>query len=227
MSRLTSGWACPWSLRFPALLSSCLLWVATTAVQAGISPSWPDLDDLTPESLTHCFADFGFELSDQVQEADEFLERKRGDCADFAKLVSEVLSRHGYTSKLVVVMMERQTHVVCYVKERDGYLDYNLRADPQPIVFSAESLDDIAEKVADSFRSKWRMASEIRYEGAIPVFVFSTFPQARVPVCAAAPLTDKAAPASVQPRSVATAAEVSTEKLADSESSGSAPAKIP
>ena len=168
MSRLPCGWLCRWPVRRPALLCSGLLWVATVALQAEITPSWPDQKNLTPESLIRCFADFAYELSDQVQEADKFLERKRGDCADFAKLASEVLNRHGYTSKLVVVMMERQTHVVCYVKERHGYLDYNRRAAAQPVVRSAESLEDIAEKVADSFRAKWRMASEIRYEGATP-----------------------------------------------------------
>jgi hypothetical protein len=227
MRRLPCGWACRWLSRRPALLWSCLLWVATVPVQADLSPSWPDLDDLTPESLTHCFADFAFELSDDVQEANQFLQRKRGDCADFAKLVSEVLSRHRYNSKLVVVMMERQTHVVCYVKERDGYLDYNLRAAAEPIVRSTEALEDIADKVADSFRSKWRMASEIRYEGVTPVFVLSTFPQAPATSPAPTQLPDKAVSRSTTPQPTTTAAEVSVEKTADAKPSGSPSALAP
>ena len=162
----------------PAFVGACLLGLAAAA-RAEPPPTWPDLKDFTPEGLAHCFADFAYELSDQVQDAGTFLQRKRGDCADFAKLVSETLNQHGYTSKLVVVMMEEQTHVVCYVKESHGYLDYNLRAAAQPIVSSDGSLEDIADKVAAYFRSKWRMVSEIRYQGATPAYVFSAFPPAR------------------------------------------------
>jgi hypothetical protein len=124
-------------------------------------------------------------------------------------------------------MMERQTHVVCYVKERDGYLDYNLRAAAEPIVRSAESLEDIAEKVAGSFRSQWRLASEIRYEGVDPVFVFRTFPQAPAKVRAPAQLSDKADPPSAKPPPAGAASEVSTEKTAEAASAGSASALVP
>src|SRR5262249_47096383 len=110
------------------LLAACLV------ARGELFESWPDQKDVTPESLAHCFADFKFELGDSLQDPETFLRRKSGDCDDFASLVSNVLNRRGYKTKLVVIMMERETHVVCYVPERKGYLDYNLRAATQPLV---------------------------------------------------------------------------------------------
>jgi len=131
--------------------------------------------DLTPEGLAHVIADFSFELTPRLQEADSFLQRKRGDCADFANLASLVLNRRGYTTKLVVVMMSKQTHVVCYIKEAGGFLDYNHRADANPVIASNGSLEDIAGKVAGDFRSDWRMASYFRYRESSPIFLDSVF----------------------------------------------------
>lgn len=138
--------------------------------------------DLTPESLLHSFADFSFELGDRVQDPETFLERKRGDCDDFARLAASLLTERGYKTKLVTVMMKAQTHVVCYVQEARGFLDFNHRADPQPVVSSDGSLEDIALKVSTYFRSNWWMASEIKYEGATPVFLDSAFPSSPVSV---------------------------------------------
>jgi hypothetical protein len=134
-----------------------------------------DQKDLTPDGLARVMADFSFELAPQVQEPEIFLRRKRGDCADFANLASLVLAHRGYTTKLVVVMMSRQTHVVCYVKEAGGFLDYNHRADAHPIIASDGSLADIAGKVAGDFHSPWRMASAFRYHESSPVYLDSVF----------------------------------------------------
>ena len=127
-------------------------------------------------ALARHFADFRFELSDQVQLPDAFLHRKSGDCADFANLASQVLTQRGYTTKLVVVMMAKQTHVVCYVKESGGFLDYNHRADAHPVVESGGALEEIAAKVSADFRSEWRLASQFRYRGVWPVYLETAFP---------------------------------------------------
>jgi len=132
--------------------------------------------DLTPEGLARVFADFAFELAPRVQEPEVFLQRKRGDCADFSNLASTILNQRGYTTKLVVVMMSKQTHVVCYVREAGGFLDYNHRADPHPIIASDGSLEDIAGKVAGDFRSDWQMASAFRYRSGSPVYLDTVFP---------------------------------------------------
>lgn len=132
--------------------------------------------ELTPESLIRSFAGFAFELSEQPQDADIFLQRKRGDCDDFASLASRLLTERGYKTKLVAVMMEQQTHIVCYVTEARGFLDFNHRADAHPIIKSDGSLADIAQKVAGDFRSRWQMASEFKYENKKPVYLDNVFP---------------------------------------------------
>ncbi len=132
--------------------------------------------ELTPESLLRSVAGFAFELGAQPQDPDAFLKRRRGDCDDFAQLANRLLTERGYQTKLVVVMMEKETHVVCYVSEVHGYLDFNRRAEPHPIVASDNSLEDIAQKVAVSFHSKWRMASEFQYENKQPLYLSSVFP---------------------------------------------------
>lgn len=131
--------------------------------------------DLTPESFIRSFATFGFELGDRLQEPAAFLQRHRGDCDDFASLAAAVLNERGYRTKVVVVMMNGATHVVCYVQEAHGYLDFNHRADAHPIIESDGSLEDIANKTAAYFRLRWSMASEVRYEKNTPVYLTSVF----------------------------------------------------
>ncbi len=188
----------------------CWLWVVCLGVVVATLPGtvwggeWTKLkarQDLTPESLLRCFANFSFELGERVQDPETFLERKRGDCDDFACLAASLLAERGYKTKLVTVMMQAQTHVVCYVQEARGFLDFNHRADPRPVVPSDGSLEDIALKVSTYFRSKWWMASEIKYEGSTPVFLDSAFPSGpallrsepgKVEAALGAPLPDKA-----------------------------------
>ena len=134
--------------------------------------------DLTPENLLRSFAEFTFELSAQPQDAETFLQRKRGDCDDFVSLASRLLADRGYKTKLVAVMMEQQTHVVCYVKEAHGFLDFNHRSDAHPIIESDGSIEDIAQKVAGDFRRRWQTASEFRYENKSPVYLEIVFPSA-------------------------------------------------
>jgi hypothetical protein len=159
---------CAWAISFG------LVWTVATASAGGLNDLL-NKKDLTPEGLARVVADFAFELSSQVQEPETFLQRKRGDCADFSDLASAVLTQHGYTTKLVVVMMSKQTHVVCYVKEAGGFLDYNHRADSHPVIASDGSLEDIADKVAGDFHSQWQMASAFRYRKSAPVYLDSVF----------------------------------------------------
>jgi hypothetical protein len=136
--------------------------------------------DLTPEALLKSFAGYTYELGEQVQDAETFLQRKRGDCDDFASLAESILAKRGFHAKLVVIMMARETHVVCYVKEAGGFLDFNFRNETRPVIESDGSLEDIATKVAGYFKSKWHMASEFKYQGERTVFVESAFPLATV-----------------------------------------------
>jgi hypothetical protein len=176
----------------PSLLDQANLWIIWIWLLVAVLPASLPADDLamlrgqkdlTPESLLRFFAGFRFEAGEQVQDSATFLRRQRGDCDDFARLASSILPEHGYTTKLVVIMMEKQTHVVCYVKEAGGFLDFNHRTEPHPIVGSDGSLEDIADKVSAYFRSKWRIASEFQYQANTPVFLNSVFwsSTARVP----------------------------------------------
>jgi hypothetical protein len=154
----------------------CLvLLCAIATAKAGNLNDLLDQKNLTPEALARVAANFTFELNPQLQAPETFLQRERGDCADFANLASIVLTHGGYTTKLVVVMMSKQTHVVCYVKEAGGFLDYNHRSDAHPVIASNGSLEDIADKVASDFRAQWQMTSAIRYRENSPVYLDSVF----------------------------------------------------
>jgi hypothetical protein len=170
---LPGGWLLCWLV---ALL--CLGQTVTS--RANEWDTFRHQSNLTPEKLLHYFATFDFELGTRVQSPETFLERRRGDCDDFATLASTVLTERGYSTKLIAIMMDGQTHVVCYVKEARGFLDFNHRADVHPVIQSDDSLNDIAAKVASYFRNPWLLASEIRYEGDRVVFLESSFPPARM-----------------------------------------------
>jgi hypothetical protein len=132
---------------------------------------------LTPDRLLHYFFDFKFKLGEQVQSSEAFLSSKAGDCDDFATLAAEVLREKGYTPRLVVVFMEHQIHVVCYVPETKSYLDYNNRRLSSPAVPSNGTLPDIAQKVARTFRAPWTCASEFVYKNGIRQTLWTDFPQ--------------------------------------------------
>jgi hypothetical protein len=130
---------------------------------------------LTPERLMAYFADFEFELSRQVRQPETFLATRSGDCDDFATLAADLLREKGYSTRLVVVFMPHDVHVVCYVAERHGYLDYNRRKQAAPLVTCKGDLDAIAASIAESFRSPWRSASEFTFRNGARRFVTTVF----------------------------------------------------
>jgi hypothetical protein len=162
--------------RYWLVLLGVILAAQCATVHASEMAALAAQKDLTPATLLRSFAGFAFELGAKPQDPEVFLQRRRGDCDDFAQLASQLLSGLGYHAKLVVVMMEKETHVVCYVREAQGFLDFNRRAEPHPVAGSDGSLEDIAQKVAASFHSNWRMASEFRYENKLPRYLASVFP---------------------------------------------------
>ena len=133
---------------------------------------------LTPERFAEYFANFKFELREELQPRDQFLKSEAGDCDDFATLAADVLREKGYTTRLVVVFMKNDTHVVCYVKETGAFLDYNLRRNPTGRTVPANGqLSDIASKVARLFHSSWNCVSEFTYAGGERKFILTDFPQ--------------------------------------------------
>jgi hypothetical protein len=144
-----------------------LIWLicgfgACTASALTLAELQSDLT-LTPEGFVRLFSGFAFKLGEEVQRPEVFLAQRSGDCDDFATLAAEVLRARGYTTRLVVVHLRHETHVVCYVSEVKAYLDYNLRKKDAPLVTSDGSLKDIAIKVAAGMRDDWYAVSEFTF----------------------------------------------------------------
>ena len=122
---------------------------------------------LTPERLAAKFSQFKFELRAEVQPPRKFLERRAGDCDDFATLAADVLRVRGYTPHLVEVRMPGYLHAVCYVEETRSYLDFNRRSSFRRAVPCAGTLADIGARVARSFGTEWTEVSEFAWEGGM------------------------------------------------------------
>jgi hypothetical protein len=131
--------------------------------------------NLTPERFMKYFADFKFELGREVQKPDVFLASQCGDCDDFATLAADILHEKGYSTRLIVVYLPHDTHVVCYVAETHSYLDYNCRKLASPLVQSDGTLENIAAHVAESFHAQWRSVSEFTFRNGARYFVNTVF----------------------------------------------------
>src|SRR5688572_28597629 len=143
-----------------SLAGLCFSVVSSNAITVSQLRSIPKL---TPETFASHFADFEFKFHDDVQNHDKFLTSKSGDCDDYATLAADILSRHGYTPRLIAVRMKGETHVVCYIEETKSYLDYNSRKDTKKLVPSGRVLTDIARSVADSFSKDWIATYEFTF----------------------------------------------------------------
>jgi len=121
---------------------------------------------LTPKKYAGYFSDFKYRQQADIQAWDLFLLSKSGDCDDYAILADEVLKPKGYTTRLISVRMPGALpHVVCYIREEKGYLDFNNRTYMIKIEKCGESLRAIAAKVAKSFEANWTSAVEFTYLG--------------------------------------------------------------
>jgi len=119
---------------------------------------------LTPKRFANYFANFDFQLFPYVQTAEQFLSSQRGDCQDYAILADYVLSRKGYETRLIrVVMVGAMPHDVCYVTQTKSYLDYNNRVYFINLQRSDRRIREIATRVADSFSANWTSASVYTY----------------------------------------------------------------
>jgi hypothetical protein len=118
---------------------------------------------LTPQKFAKHFSRFRFEARAAVQHPEDFLASQAGDCDDYATLAAAIFTEKGFHTKLVLVRMQDQVHMVCCVMEAGCYLDYNNRGYVSRTVETNGSVEDIAKKVARSFGERWLAASE--FEG--------------------------------------------------------------
>ncbi len=157
-----------------ALTCACVFLGASRAPGVTLADLKAD-KHLTPERLMKYVADFKFEPGRTVRKADEFLASQCGDCDDFATLAADLLRERGYTTRLVAVFMAEEVHVICYVAEAGGYLDYNRRKEPSPLVKCGNDLSAIGTSVAKSFHADWVSASEYTFRNGAANFVLTEF----------------------------------------------------
>jgi len=78
------------------------------------------------------------------------------------------------------VRLKNVVHVVCYVAEANGYLDYNKRAKGAGLVSSGPELAAIADSVAKSLKSSWASVSEFTYADGVKCLVSTTLAKNRL-----------------------------------------------
>ena len=134
---------------------------------------------LTPQTFARHFSKFRFAFQADVQKPADFLAAQAGDCDDYSTLAASELSARGYQTRLVSVRMKDLVHVVCYVTQANGYLDYNLRARGTGIVSCGPSLAEMADAVAKSFNTSWHSVSEFTYSDGVKRLVSTTLAKNR------------------------------------------------
>ncbi len=136
--------------------------------------------NLTPENFASYFSSFKFVFRADIQNPADFLASQAGDCDDFSTFAASELAARGYTPRLVTVRMKKEAHVICYIAESNGYLDYNLRA-RGGLVPSGPGLTQIADAVAKSFKNAaWTSVSEFTYTDGVKRLVKTTLPTNRM-----------------------------------------------
>jgi len=122
---------------------------------------------MTPKRFANYFEGFKFDRHPfDVQNPNQFLANRAGDCIDYAVLADHVLKQHGYHTRLIRVVMvgKNAGHAVCYVNDDRVYLDYNNRKYFITLTRAKPSIRDIAAKVADSLESNWTFAQEFTFD---------------------------------------------------------------
>ena len=156
------------------LLAACLSNFGLTVEDFRRSP------DLSPATFASHFRNFNFTFRKEVQRPEVFLASKSGDCDDFSTLAAAVLREKGYTPRLISVRMPGVTHVVCYIEETGGYLDYNFRNSSTPVIKSGASMAEIAESVARSYNLRWTSASEFTFGSGVKRLVCTVVEPSRI-----------------------------------------------
>jgi hypothetical protein len=135
--------------------------------------------NLTPKKFASYFSGFKYEYNEEVQPPEQFLATRTGDCDDYATLAALVLGEKGYHPHLVTVRMPGLVHVICYIEETKGYLDFNARDYLIHIVSCKSGLADIARQVARSFDANWTTASEFLFEEGLKQMLQTTVETSR------------------------------------------------
>lgn len=136
--------------------------------------------DLTPEKFSAYFSNFKFVFRADIQKPADFLATQSGDCDDFSTLAAAELAARGYTPRLIAVRMKKEVHVICYINESKGYLDYNLRAKGGHVPCGPD-LAQIADSVTKYFKNvPWTSVSEFTFSDGTKRLVQTAMPKDRL-----------------------------------------------
>jgi hypothetical protein len=154
--------------------SALLLALSAAAASAMTLEELRSDPNLSPETFATHFSNFKFVFNAVVLKPEVFLGAEAGDCDDYATLAAAELGLRGYHGRLVSVRMKNVVHVICYVTEAKGYLDYNLRAQGSGLVSCGSELPDMADTVAKSFKLNWTSVSEFTFNDGVKRLVKTT-----------------------------------------------------
>jgi hypothetical protein len=169
-------------MKFTLLSGLGILTLATCALLETHALTIEDLSNepnLAPNNFARHFAHVKFVFAADVQKPEDFLAREAGDCDDYSTLAAAQLAARGYHPRLVSIRMKQTVHVICYVPEVNGYLDYNLRAKGSGIVPCGPDLAEMADAVAKSYKSPWSSVSEFTYGDGVKRLVATTLAKNR------------------------------------------------
>lgn len=151
-------------MRCFALITAAIMILAVRVSAATLEQLQND-PKMTPKRFARYFSDFDYEYHPEIQSPENFLRKRAGDCADYATLADKILRPRGYNTRLIYIGLSDSTaHTVCYIEQEKGYLDFNNRACLFKIEHCGASVEEIAAKVAKSFRADWAFASEFTYD---------------------------------------------------------------
>jgi hypothetical protein len=160
-------------MRARSLISLTVLFVMTCHL-SGFTLTLEQLQNdpkLNPKRFANYFSDFSYVFHPELQPVDVFLKTRQGDCDDYAVLADRVLHPKGFSTRLIFVrLLGLTSHVVCYVDQEKGYLDYNNRVYFIKIERSGATVREIANKVSKSLTANWTSASELTVEDGIEHF---------------------------------------------------------
>lgn len=162
-----------WRRALLVAVGLCLLCSSSSALKATDQFTLQDLERtkaLTPEQFADLFERFFYEFSPRVLPPEDFLFQRAGDCDDYAILGDHILRQKGYKTRLIQVRIAGSNvdHAVCFVTEKNVYLDYNNRRSRRKLVKSDPTVRDVAILVAESFKQNWTTAYEFTYTYAEP-----------------------------------------------------------
>lgn len=129
---------------------------------------------LAPQTFARHFANFRYAFHADVQDSRDFLKTEAGDCDDYSTLAASELAARGYHPRLISIRMKNVVHVVCYIAESNGYLDYNKRSHGTGIVPCGPDLASVADSVGKSFKLPWSSVSEFTYNERVKRLVSTT-----------------------------------------------------